>query len=671
MAGISSMSTPRSWTWSLLSLRQILFLGAGVGILLPALLLAYYQITTKLDTEIDLRVRVPMQQYADVLASGVAVAIWNVDRAVAAELVDAVMRNPDVASVTVIDEYKEVFVRRQNLTSARSEVLREERQITYNNARVGQLSIELTTTRIERELRDNLMKLVAAIVAQVAISFAFIWLLFDHRIVRPLHELKEGALRLARGNLDQPLQWHRRDEIGSLAGGLDKMRSDLGALLAERDQKNQALQQELAERLRTEEALDLSRAKFSAIFDASPVAMTVSALGGDFALRDLNAAWVNLFGRSRESMLASADAELAVWKSARDRSSVMDVLARTGEVSRQACWMAGEAGQREILCEISGRVIAHGDEPLLILAYEDITAKHRYEENILALNASLEQRVALRTQELSSALDHLTTAQTELVRTEKMAALGSLVAGIAHELNTPIGNSLTVASTLQDQTRVFVTDMRRGLTRSRLEEYVGTIQEGAGILMRGLRHAADLVSSFKQVAVDQTSINRRRFDLLETVNEILLTMGPAIRKTNHVVECTIPDGIHLVSYPGPFGQVLTNLVNNALLHAFEGMERGVVTVSAVQQDDHWVAISVQDNGVGIPEHNLSRVFDPFFTTKLGRGGSGLGLNIVYNLVQDVLGGSITVTNSSSGNGARFTLILPVSAPVQPDPPHPE
>lgn len=639
--------------------------------MLPALLLAYYQITTKLDTEIDLRVRVPMQQYADVLASGVAVAIWNVDRAVAAELVEAVMRNPDVASVTVTDEYKEVFVRRQNPTPARSEILREERFVTYNNSRVGQLSIELTTTRIEKELRDNLMKLVAAIVAQVAISFAFIWLLFDHRIVRPLHELKEGALRLARGNLDQPLQWHRRDEIGSLAGGLDKMRADLGTLLAERDQKNRTLQQELAERLRTEEALNLSRAKFSAIFDASPVAMTVSALGGDFALRDLNAAWVNLFGRSREAMLASPDAELAVWKSAQDRSSVMDALARTGEVARQVSWMVGDAGQRDILCEVSGRVIAHGEEPLLILAYEDITAKHRYEENILALNASLEQRVALRTQELSSALDHLTTAQTELVRTEKMAALGSLVAGIAHELNTPIGNSLTVASTLQDQTKAFVTEMGRGLTRSRLEEYVGTIQEGAGILMRGLRHAADLVSSFKQVAVDQTSINRRRFDLRETVNEILLTMGPAIRKTNHVVECTIPDGIRLESYPGPFGQILTNLVNNALLHAFEGMEQGLVTISAVRLDADWVAVSVQDNGIGIPDHNLSRVFDPFFTTKLGRGGSGLGLNIVYNLVQDVLGGSITVSNVSANNGACFTLTLPVSAPVQPDPPHPD
>jgi signal transduction histidine kinase len=264
---------------------------------------------------------------------------------------------------------------------------------------------------------------------------------------------------------------------------------------------------------------------------------------------------------------------------------------------------------------------------------------------------------------LSSALERLTAAQTELVRTEKMAALGSLVAGIAHELNTPIGNSLTVASTLQDQSRAFVNDVAKGLTRSRLDEYVATTQEGAGILMRGLRHAADLVSSFKQVAVDQTSVNRRRFDLRETVLEILLTMGPAIRRTHHTVECTIEMGISLNSFPGPFGQVLTNLVNNALLHAFEGDARGTITIAARLQGSDRVEITVQDNGCGIPVANLPRVFDPFFTTKLGKGGSGLGLNIVYNLVHEALGGSIFVANTV-GSGACFTVLIPLTAPTQ-------
>jgi signal transduction histidine kinase len=353
-----------------------------------------------------------------------------------------------------------------------------------------------------------------------------------------------------------------------------------------------------------------------------------------------------------------------MWKNQDDRQAALNSLAETGVIARRVTWMSRGNGQSDILCEVSGKVIARGDEPLLILTYEDITAKHQYEANILALNTSLEQRVALRTQELSSALERLTAAKTELVRTEKMAALGSLVAGIAHELNTPIGNSLTVASTLQDQSKVFVSDMARGLTRSRLEEYVATTQEGAGILMRGLRHAADLVSSFKQVAVDQTSVNRRKFDLRETVQEILLTMGPAIRKTNHTIECTIEKGMVLESYPGPFGQVLTNLINNALLHAFDGATQGKITIAAAQRSADRVEITVQDNGSGIPAGNLSRVFDPFFTTRLGKGGSGLGLNIVYNLVHEALGGTISVT-STAGSGACFILLIPLTAPTQP------
>jgi len=178
------------------------------------------------------------------------------------------------------------------------------------------------------------------------------------------------------------------------------------------------------------------------------------------------------------------------------------------------------------------------------------------------------------------------------------------------------------------------------------------------------------VSSFKQVAVDQTSLNRRSFDLQSTVSEILLTLGPTIRKSNHQVECDIAPDIVMDSYPGPLGQILTNLINNALLHAFEGMERGTVQVSASLTADGAVRLLVSDNGAGIPQAHLARVFDPFFTTKLGQGGSGLGLNIVYNLVTKSLGGTVHVA-SNPGQGATFSMVLPRNAPVvafdQPEP----
>jgi signal transduction histidine kinase len=146
------------------------------------------------------------------------------------------------------------------------------------------------------------------------------------------------------------------------------------------------------------------------------------------------------------------------------------------------------------------------------------------------------------------------------------------------------------------------------------------------------------------------------------VSEVLLTLGPSIRKTTHRVECSIPLDITLDSYPGPLGQVITNLINNALVHAFEGRERGTVTISAALQGSEQVLFLVRDDGVGIPEANIARVFDPFFTTKLGKGGSGLGLNIVFNLVQDVMGGSIQV-ESSNGQGSSFSIRVPRVAPV--------
>jgi signal transduction histidine kinase len=640
------------------SLRPTLFLGAALGILLPALVLGYLQLSSKFSDDVLLRVRAPMQQSADVLSQGMAVAIWNVDRDVAARLMDAVLRNPDVSSITVTNEYQDTFASKQNPQTDTDNLLREEREIIYNGTPIGHLLLQFSAARVERERWNDLLKLAGALLAQVAISFIVIWRLFDRRMLRPLQELQQGAQRLARGELEQPLRWQREDEIGQLAQGLDQMRGDLAALLSEREQKNATLQTELAERQRIETALGLSQAKFAAIFNASPVSMSVSRMDEGMTLLDVNAPWVRLFRRERANILGSDNRSM--WRSLAERQNALNTLQQTGELSRCTAWLQRGGGQEDILCEIWGKVIKLRDESLLILAYDDITAKQLYEENILALNASLEQRVVERTTELSTALQQLTVTQNELRRSEKMSALGSLVAGIAHELNTPIGNSLTVASTLQHHAEVFASDLDKGMTRSHLNEFVSSTRQGADILMRGLQQAAELVASFKQVAVDQTSEKRRRFSLDDTVKEILLTLGPTLRKTNHKVDCQIAADIQMDSYPGALTQIVSNLINNALVHAFVGRENGTVNISA-QLHNGGVELTISDDGVGIPAANLNRVFDPFFTTRLGQGGSGLGLNIVYNLAQDILGGSIQAS-STEGHGASFTLHLPLVAP---------
>ncbi|MFA7292363.1 MAG: PAS domain S-box protein [Rhodocyclaceae bacterium] len=420
-------------------------------------------------------------------------------------------------------------------------------------------------------------------------------------------------------------------------------------------------------RERTHLALIASQHKFSALFHSSPVAMTVSRREDNYAVVDVNEAWERQFLLTREQVQGTNGPRLGFWRNPEDRAAVLGLAEREGEVRAHEAWLVrGDGGA--ILCQISGRMIALGGEQLLILAEEDITEKRRIERELSELNASLEQRVSERTEalrvansELSQTIQTLQRTHDELVRAEKLAALGSLVAGIAHELNTPIGNCITVASTLDEQLTHFVDGLNNGLRRSALDSFTASARLAADILLRNLRRASELVVSFKQVAVDQTSSQRRQFLLEEVVAEIVLTLQPSIRRTPYVVDYAIPPEIICDSYPGPLGQVISNLINNALLHGFDGRAAGKVSIRARQLEGETFELSVSDDGVGIPEADQSRIYDPFFTTKLGKGGSGLGLNIVYNLVTRVLGGEIAV-NSRPGQGASFVIVAPLIAP---------
>ena len=262
----------------------------------------------------------------------------------------------------------------------------------------------------------------------------------------------------------------------------------------------------------------------------------------------------------------------------------------------------------------------------------------------------------------ASAYQQLQQTQTQLVAQEKLAALGALVAGVAHELNTPIGNSLMMASALLEKTD----DIERkvgaqSLLYSELRTFLQDAQEASAVIMRGLTSAAELVNSFKQVAMDRTTAQRRLFNLAQTSHEIIATLTSQIRLSGHAMELNIPDNMMIDGYPGPYGQVITNFINNALLHAFEGKKGGQMRLSARLEADNRVGIIFEDNGVGIPEQCLSQIFDPFFTTKMGQGGNGLGLYISYNIVTSLLNGQIQVA-SRPGQGCRFILSLPLEAP---------
>ena len=283
----------------------------------------------------------------------------------------------------------------------------------------------------------------------------------------------------------------------------------------------------------------------------------------------------------------------------------------------------------------------------------EITDRKRAEVEAQEINHQLEKLVR-----------ELSETRADLIRSEKLAALGSLVAGVAHELNTPLGNCMMMASTLKDMSLDTNDKVAAGqLTRSELVQYIQQSFDALELMMRNLNTAAESILHFKQVAIDQASAQRGSFNLRHLVREVFTMMHEKIESAGHTLELRLPGTIEMDSYPGAVEQVLIALINNAMTHAFDNMQGGVMRISATAAMGGRVVLEFSDNGCGIAEHHMNRIFDPFFTTKLGRGGTGLGLNISYNIVTSLLGGNISVF-SEVGAGVTFVIDIPVDAPIQ-------
>ena len=414
-------------------------------------------------------------------------------------------------------------------------------------------------------------------------------------------------------------------------------------------------------------AMREGESRFSLLFEQSPIPMCYASANDQFSTTQWNAAWLQNFGFDPVQDQGKTGAALNVWVNLADREQLLSMLQKRQTHSQMETFMRRSDGDVRTV-SVSTRLFLETQSPLLVSTYLDITEQVESRNKIELLNAELESRVASRTAELQAAnlelsqtLQTLQLAKDQLVQSEKLAALGALVAGVSHELNTPIGNGLTVASTLEHRVEQFAQKIDGGLRRSDLQSFVDDARFAAEIITRNLDRAGHLVSSFKQVAVDQTSSQRRVFSLNSLVSEIVLTLGAVWKKYACSVVVDVPEDLLLESYPGPLGQVLTNLINNALLHGFEIKDTGSITIRAVLGANDTVHLAVRDTGKGIAAENLHRIFEPFFTTRLGQGGSGLGLHIVHNIVGGVLGGQIKVA-SEPGGGAEFSLVLPRVAP---------
>jgi signal transduction histidine kinase len=326
--------------------------------------------------------------------------------------------------------------------------------------------------------------------------------------------------------------------------------------------------------------------------------------------------------------------------------------------------------------DYSSRAELHGIKELDILGeafnnmlqrtQEHMERQTEAESEQVKLNLSLEEKVQQRTMALKEAnneliqtLEKLHQFQRQMVQNEKMASLGDMVAGVAHEVNTPIGLGVTASTMMLDR----LSDMRKAfedktLKASSLSKFIAEGEENLNIIYRNLNRAAELISSFKQVAVDQSSENNRVFSFAKLMDEILMSMRPKLKKVKHLINVSCADNLVVESKAGPINQIMINLIMNSIIHGFEDMDKGRIDIAIKSVDDNKVSIEFKDNGKGIPEHLRKRIFDPFVTTKRGQGGSGLGMHLVYNLVTQALNGSISIV-SEEGQGVEFRIIFPV------------
>ena len=286
------------------------------------------------------------------------------------------------------------------------------------------------------------------------------------------------------------------------------------------------------------------------------------------------------------------------------------------------------------------------------------TISRTYQAHLERLTNELEERVQNRTGELQESLTSLQSAQTQLVESEKMSALGNLVAGVAHEVNTPLGISITAASIFKNELKTVKSLLDENkLSKSALDHFIETISEADEILIKNLDRAALLVRNFKKISVDQSSEEMRDFELNEYLLEVISTFKNELKHRPIELKLELDETkASMHTYPGAISQIVVNMLQNSLLHAFDYDQEGEMVLKTVHKEDS-VEIIFSDNGKGVEESVSHKIFEPFITTKRNKGGTGLGLNITYNLVNQQLKGSIRLDTSYT-KGARFILDIP-------------
>ncbi|ELI6433181.1 PAS domain S-box protein [Aeromonas salmonicida subsp. salmonicida] len=586
----------------------------------------------------------------------IAASLWNLDEEQVKVQIEGIMNLPNMQFVMVKEMLgnSEVPLLTQGVERESYDISREF-NLTYQGEVVGKLFVAASLEQIyQRLIEKSVLILVSQTIKTLVVSFCILIIIY-YLVVRHINRIANYAQKF---NLDRlaveltlegrPLPRKKPDELDTLVATLNQMRTRLNDEFAARHQAAEQLQQER---------------DFSATLINS-ANMVICCMEPDLNIASINPAAILLTGYHQQEILQHNWLDLFV--SQEQREDLTLALADHGAIEDKEVIMHDQQGH-ELVLQWTFAPFYEGPNLKYLIGFGyDITRLKKVEREIIQLNELLEGKVEERTRSLSDAnnqlgraYDDLKQAQQTLVESEKMASLGSLVAGVAHEINTPIGISVTASSYLQERVADFKQHIEsKQLSRSYLNEFTVNLDESMQLLQGNLRRASELIASFKQVAVDQSSEARYNFSLADNLHQVVVSLGHKLKKAQCEVDIQCDPKLSIFSFPGSFTQIYSNLILNSINHGFDNWDKPKKITIKVEQEGEELLINYSDNGCGIPPEILPRIFDPFVTSKRGQGGSGLGTHIIYNLVVQLLKGRISCA-SEPGNGAQFHIRLPI------------
>ncbi|MFM5600030.1 ATP-binding protein [Aeromonas veronii] len=586
----------------------------------------------------------------------IAASLWNLDEEQVKVQIEGIMNLPNMQFVMVKEMLgnSEVPLLTQGVERESYDISREF-NLTYQGEIVGKLFVAASLEQIyQRLIEKSVLIMVSQTIKTLVVSFCILIIIY-YLVVRHINRIANYAQKFNLDRLDMALELEGRpqprkkpDELDTLVSTLNQMRTRLRDELVARHQAVEQLQQER---------------DFSATLINS-ANMVICCMEPDLTIASINPAAILLTGYHQQELLQHNWLDLFV--SPTQREELNNILNEEGSLADKEVIMHDQQAH-ELVLQWTFVPFYEGPNLKYQIGFGyDITQLKKVEREIIQLNEQLEGKVVERTRSLSEAnnqlgkaYDDLKQAQQTLVESEKMASLGSLVAGVAHEINTPIGISVTASSYLQERVADFKSHIEsKQLSRSYLNEFTVNLDESMQLLQSNLRRASELIASFKQVAVDQSSEARYNFSLADNLHQVVVSLGHKLKKSQCEVDIQCDPKLSIFSFPGSFTQIYSNLILNSINHGFDSWDKPKKITIKVEQQGEELFIDYSDNGRGIPPEILPRIFDPFVTSKRGQGGSGLGTHIIYNLVVQLLKGRISCA-SKPGQGAQFHIRLPI------------